>query len=297
MYDIALSVSAFVRSNTHAEIAWMVSPHASVDALALTPGGGRIGTVAQGIFDLALADIANIKLSQGRLVSFTVGEFESSLSSYPAGTQTQFLLIPVSQFPVETWAALLNRDPVGIVCKISDGTVNQILSFTKSNIDSADESIVELFNKGQSVVAVQDDQVVTVLFPKTKLVIAGSGPIAEAIAEIATTLNWSVRMETRNDIVAGYVADMSPMDGVVVLGHNVEQSSRSLELALESNAGYIGALGSRKMQEDRADWLAYRDVTDLTRVNGPAGLNIQANSAGEIAVSVIAEMIAVLKAQ
>jgi len=298
MYDIALSVNAFVRSNTHAEVAWMVGPDASTDeVLALTPGGGRIGSVAQGIFDSALADIANIKLSQGRLVSFTVGEFESSLSTFAAGTQTEFLLIPVSQFPTETWSALLNRDPISIVCRIINGTVSEINSYTQANINLADEEVVQLFGKGQSTIAVLEDRVVTVLFPKTKLVIAGSGPIAEAISEIANTLNWSVRMETRNDIVAGYVADMSPMDGVVVLGHNVEQSSRSLELALESNAGYIGALGSRKMQEDRADWLAYRDVTDLSRVNGPAGLNIQASTPGEIAVSVIAEMIAVLKDQ
>jgi hypothetical protein len=43
MYDIALSVNACVRSKTRAEIAWLVSPNNGVHALALTPGGGRIG--------------------------------------------------------------------------------------------------------------------------------------------------------------------------------------------------------------------------------------------------------------
>jgi xanthine/CO dehydrogenase XdhC/CoxF family maturation factor len=49
------------------------------------------------------------------------------------------------------------------------------------------------------------------------------------------------------------------------------------------------------MQEDRADWLAYRDVTDLSRVHGPAGFDIGAKTPEEIAISVLAEVISVLK--
>jgi len=62
--------------------------------------------------------------------------------------------------------------------------------------------------------------------------------------------------------------------------------------ALDSEAGYIGALGARRMQENRADWLAYRGVTDLTRLHGPAGIDIGAETAAEIAVSILAEAIA-----
>ena len=96
-------------------------------------------------------------------------------------------------------------------------------------------------------------------------------------------------------MVAGLVARLSPLDAVVIMGHDVETSSKNLSYALASDAGYIGALGSAKMQEDRADWLAYQEITDLSRVHGPAGLDIQASTPTEIAVSVIAEIIATLK--
>jgi xanthine dehydrogenase accessory factor len=74
----------------------------------------------------------------------------------------------------------------------------------------------------------------------------------------------------------------------------VETSSTILAAALEGGAGYIGALGSLRMQQNRADWLAYRGITDISRVHGPAGIDINARTPAEVAVSVVAEIVAVL---
>jgi len=79
-----------------------------------------------------------------------------------------------------------------------------------------------------------------------------------------------------------------------VMGHDVEASSTVLAAALESRAGYIGALGSLRMQQNRADWLAYRGITDLSRVHGPAGIDIAARTPAEVAVSILAEAVATL---
>ncbi len=75
-------------------------------------------------------------------------------------------------------------------------------------------------------------------------------------------------------------------------GHDLELTGAGLIAALDSEVGYIGALGSRRLHETRRDWLAYRGVTDLTRVHAPAGLDIGADTPATIAVSILAEAIA-----
>lgn len=110
MYDIALSVAACARSGTRADVAWMLEPVTSDEALAFTPGGGRIGSLHHGAFDGLLADVAARQLSSGRLVRHVVTELESQISGIPTGTAAEFLVVPAEQFPAETWSRLLARD-------------------------------------------------------------------------------------------------------------------------------------------------------------------------------------------
>ena len=280
LYDIALSVAACVRSGTRADVAWMVSPIASDQALALTPGGGRIGRLAFGAFDGLLTDAAARHLSTGRLVNHVVSELESPICELPAGTAVQFLVVPAEQFPSQTWSLLLDHSTLVVLASMSEDMVTAI-NVEASGVDA------------QPLVNVERDSITTVLVPTPRLIIAGGGPIAEALAAQAALMKWKVAIEPRPDAVAGLSATLSPVDSVVVMGHDVEVSSGCLMAALESDAGYIGALGSVAMQNSRADWLAYRDVMDLSRVHGPAGLDIKAGTPEEIAVSIVAEAIAV----
>ena len=280
VYDIALSVAACVRSGTRADIAWMVLPTASDQALALTPGGGRIGRLASGAFDGLLTDAAARHLSTGRLIDHVVSEMESPMCELPAGTAVKFLVVPADQFPSQTWALLLDHSPLVVVASMSEDMVTAI------NIEAGGADARPMVN-------VEIDSITTVLAPIPRLIIAGVGPIADALAAQAALLKWKVAVEPRPNAVAGLAATLSPIDSVVVMGHDIEVSSGCLMAGLESDAGYIGALGSLAMQNSRADWLAYREVTDLSRVHGPAGLDIKAATPEEIAVAIVAEAIAV----
>lgn len=289
MYDIALSVSACARSGTRADVAWMTAPVVSDDALAFTPGGGRIGSLAGGAFDGLLADVAGRRLPDGRRVTHRVTDFESVVCGLPAGTPVEFLVVPAAQLPAEVWPLLLQRRPVAITTSVDEDVVTSV---AVTSWEGADERERELLAAARPTVIPTEAGLVTVLAPVERLVVAGQGPYAEALADQGRLLGWKVVMENRPELVAGLAAALSHLDAIVVMGHDVETSSRCLLAALEGDAGYVGALGSTAMQRARADWLAYRDVTDLDRVHGPAGLDIGARSPVEVAVAIAAEIIA-----
>lgn len=268
----------------------MVAPTVTDEALAFTPGGGRIGGLGNGAFDGLLADVAARQLTAGRLIEHTITDLESQISGIPAGTPAAFLVVPAEQIDPQAWPLLLEREPLAVTAAL-DGDIVTGVTITSSDDAEGEERDAMLSGRGT---AVRDDRgITTVVVPVPRLVIAGQGPIAEALAAQANLLGWKAAIDPRPAMVAGLTASLSPMDAVVVMGHDVESSSTCLLAALESDAGYIGALGSKTMQQQRADWLALRDVTELDRVNGPAGLDIGAGSPAEIAVSIAAQIIAI----
>jgi xanthine dehydrogenase accessory factor len=290
MYDISLSVSACARSGTRADVVVMLAPVVTDDALAFTPGGGRIGQLMGGAFDGFLSDVAERKLSNGRRLRHTVTAIESSICGLETGTEVEFLLVPAEQFPAEIWPRLLVREAVTFTATLEDDVVTSVSLLSSVEQESAAPGPTD-----RPAIFVTDSEVTVVLAPITRLAIAGQGPIAEALAAQGKLLGWKVAVETRPGMVAGLAASSSPIDGIVVMGHDIEMSSTCLMHALESDAGYIGALGSPSMQVSRADWLAMREVTDLSRVHGPAGLEIGSQGPAEIAVSITAQMIHALR--
>jgi len=264
----------------------MLSPVVTDEALAFTPGGGQVGSIMGGAFDGVLADVASRKLSSGRLIRHVVTTVESAVCGLPEGSTVEFLLVPADQFPAQLWPQLMDRETVVISAAIED---NEVTSLTLA--EGISERDAPAATSGRPAVFVDGSEITTVLTPITRLVIAGQGPIADALAAQGVLLEWKSTVESRPGMVAGLAAGLSELDGIVVMGHDVEITGTYLMSALESRAGYIGALGSESMQQTRADWLALREVTDLSRVRGPAGLDIGSRDPAEIAVAIAAQMI------
>ncbi len=84
---------------------------------------------------------------------------------------------------------------------------------------------------------------------------------------------------------------------LVTLTHDPKIDDPALVAALRSDAFYVGALGSRKTQgarRERLRGLGFSEA-DLARVHGPVGLPIGARSTGEIAVSILSQVVAALR--
>jgi len=149
--------------------------------------------------------------------------------------------------------------------------------------------------------------------PPPRLVVVGAVHIAQALVPMAAQLGLAVVVVDPRRSFA--TAERFPnvtistdwpdeaMDAlapdartaVVTLTHDPKLDDPALDRALRSAAFYIGALGSRKTHAARLKRLADlgHDAAALARIRGPVGLNIAAVTAPEIALSILAEFVAV----
>jgi len=90
------------------------------------------------------------------------------------------------------------------------------------------------------------------------------------------------------------LAPLDPVTAVAVLTHDPKIDDIALAVALRSEVGYIGAMGSRRAQDQRRERLlaAGFGPSDLKRVHGPIGLDLGARGPGETAISIMSEIVA-----
>ncbi|HEY6526325.1 MAG TPA: XdhC/CoxI family protein [Solirubrobacteraceae bacterium] len=102
----------------------------------------------------------------------------------------------------------------------------------------------------------------------------------------------TVKIGWPQDVMAD--VELGVRDAVLVFTHDPKFDEPALIAALGTNAGYIGALGSRQTTADREERLKRSGVSeaDLARIHAPCGLDIGSRTAEETAVSVLAEIIA-----
>ncbi len=161
------------------------------------------------------------------------------------------------------------------------------------------------------VVADAQSQFVNVYAPPKRVLIVGAVAIAVALAAIARTLGFVVTVidprarfltEARfpgsirddrwpDDAIAAHRPDSRT--AIVTLSHDSKIDDPALIAALASSAAYVGALGSEASHAARLARLVAAGVADdrLTRIEGPAGVAINAISAPEIALSIAAGMV------
>jgi len=162
---------------------------------------------------------------------------------------------------------------------------------------------------------------ITVFGPKWRLLLIGAGQLSQAVAQMATMLDFDVLIcDPREEYAATLVGavgsgavrriqgmpddvvrELVPDDhtAIVALTHDPKLDDMALLEALKSSAFYVGALGSRRNQAVRKNRLAdHFDLTaqELTRLHGPVGLALGAKTPAEIAISILAEIVQVKNA-
>ena len=150
--------------------------------------------------------------------------------------------------------------------------------------------------------------------PPPRLVVYGAVDTAEALCRGAKLLGWTTivadarskfataeRIPSADQMIVEWPEEaldqVAPdhQTAIVVLTHDDKFDEPALKRALETEAFYIGALGSRRNQERRRERLLEAGVSEeaLGRISGPCGLDIGADSQSETALSILAEILAV----
>lgn len=121
--------------------------------------------------------------------------------------------------------------------------------------------------------------------PAPRVLVVGDSPVAEALAQLGRPLGFDV------ELVAGEQAHPVAGDAAVVVASHGRGEEPALSAALRLGVPYVGLIASRIRG---AGVLASLDVTDeqRSRVHSPAGLDIGGRTAAEIALSVLAELVA-----
>ena len=106
-----------------------------------------------------------------------------------------------------------------------------------------------------------------------KLLIVGDGPVTDALTGFVSVLGWPATVTSIAQTVGPDV------DAVVVTSHHEDVDGPTLRSALAAGTAYIGAMGSRRTQTRRREWLLANGVTEdaLSALHAPIGLDIGAD--------------------
>lgn len=253
---------------------------------AWTAGAPPVGDLVEGIGPDDLKDAG--------LVGVTITQEDAAAAGLACGGTATVLVEPASVYPAELWDRLVAREPLCLVVTRQTGRVELFTPETIRGARAFGDEVSRLFGRGVTAAAVLDESVVLVLWPVPRLVVMGDGLIADALRDTATLLGWTPEVTPEVQPAVAAVGELQPSDAVVVLSHDRAADGPTLAAALAGRVGYVGALGSRRTQIARREWLMEHGVPveALARVHGPAGLDIGAHTPGEIAVSILAEILA-----
>jgi xanthine dehydrogenase accessory factor len=158
------------------------------------------------------------------------------------------------------------------------------------------------------------DLFIDVTFPPPRLIVFGAVDFAAALCKMAKATGWRAfvvdprarfaqpaRFPDAEQVVAAWpeeafqrLGGIDRATAIAVLTHDPKLDDAALVLALRSNAGYIGAMGSRRAQAKRRERLLAKGIEDaeMERISAPIGLDLGALTAEETALSIMGEIVA-----
>ena len=285
---------------------WGSSPRPVGSLFTCNPQGRLAGSLSGGCVEDDLLE----KLTRGELAAQRAQFFQYGISAeeteklgLPCGGHLYIVVEPLR--PAEPWlshfhhlnARLEQRRPVRRRVDLKSG------AFSHQDVEVAEPLVWN-----------PDAQVLEHTYgPRRQLFIIGAGMVSKYLADLAQKLDYDVRVcdprkhllqdfnvpgvrlvnDMPDDAIRTYASD--PSSAIVALTHDPRIDDMGMMEALKTAAFYIGAMGSARTSASRRERLRALELTDaeIDRLHAPIGLPIGSKTPPEIAVAVMAEVIAV----
>ncbi len=279
---------------------WGSAPRPVGSLAAITTAGEIAGSVSGGcIEDDLITRIRNKQLAIERpeTISYGVNSDEARQYGLPCGGRLMLLLEKLGGaiFPGEVLASIETRTPITRRLCCSTGSSTLLPGWRGASRFHWDGETLE-----------------QPFFPDWRMLIVGAGQLSHYVAQLALTLEYDVivcdpreeylatwnvtgvHLDSRmpDDAVTALASDRHSV--IVALTHDPKLDDMALMTALDSDAFYVGALGSHTTNRNRRRRLASLGVsaTGIARLRGPVGLPIGSRTPAEIAVAILAEVTA-----
>jgi xanthine dehydrogenase accessory factor len=278
---------------------WGSAPRPPGALLAMRDDGQVAGSVSGGCVedDLIERVRGGERVSRPSLVVYGVTKEEAARFGLPCGGNLRLLQEPLvdTAWLDEILARTARHELVARVLDIDSGAIRIEPARRGESFSFGGTSLRALFG------------------PRWRMLIVGAGQLSRALAQMALMLDFDVTCcdpreeyhltwdvpgttfstEMPDDLALALQLD--PHSAVVALTHDPKLDDLVLLEALKSPAFYVGALGSRGNTVKRKERLALFDLStaEIDRLHGPIGLDIGSRTPGEIAVAILAEVIAV----
>jgi xanthine dehydrogenase accessory factor len=214
-------------------------------------------------------------------------------------------------------AARQKRQAAILVTDLATGHLRLVIEHEGYDGDPLADELRRRFASGASGTIAEANTLLTVHLPSPRLIVIGAVHISQALAPMAKLAGFDMTIvdprtafatpERFPDVslLAEWPQDalpklgLDPFTAMAALTHDPKIDDEALAAALRAECFYVGALGSRKTQVKRLDRLRALglDERQVGRIRGPIGLAIGAQSPAEIAVSILAEVIATLRSR
>jgi len=291
---------------------WGSSPRPIGSIMALCETGAVVGSVSGGCIE----DDLIYRFTQAYATGQSTGETSVIPSGAPQRVKYGITADEAHRFGLPcggTLELLLEFDPdaqglESLVQSLEQGQLMQrstVLASGEVSLQNS-ETPTELF--------IDDDKLINTFGPEYRMLLIGAGQLTEYLATMAlfngfavtvcdprdeysgawSVPNVALSREMPDDVVHSFHPDRRSC--VIALTHDPKLDDLALLEALDTDAFYVGAIGSRRNNEARHQrMIEHLDKTEeeLKRLRGPIGIYIGSKTPAEIAVSIMAEVLAV----